>query len=99
MVLWVGHIAFWRGKSAEVARMGVAAALVAMAQVLLGFFSVYYRLAVEPVSLHTLLAAILLVLLVRLVALTWAPGSAADSPAEEEPQPAPAQGDGIGLET
>jgi heme A synthase len=75
MALWVGHIAFWKGRSAEVARMGVGAALIAMAQVLLGFLSVYHRLAVEPVSLHTLLAAILLVLLVRLVALTWAPSA------------------------
>ncbi len=77
MALWVGHVAFWKARSPEVARVGVAAALVAMAQVLLGFLSVYYRLAVEPVSLHTLLAATLLVLLVRLVALTWAPAAAA----------------------
>ncbi len=80
MALWVGHIAFWKGRSVEIARMGVGAALVAMAQVLLGFLSVYYRLAVEPVSLHTLLAAILLVLLVRLVALTWAPAAGAAEP-------------------
>ncbi|MGD2122051.1 MAG: COX15/CtaA family protein [Gemmatimonadota bacterium] len=79
MALWVGHIAFWKGRSAEIARMGVAAALVAMGQVLLGFLSVFYRLAVEPVSLHTLLAAILLVLLVRTVTLTWAPGTARDA--------------------
>jgi heme A synthase len=97
MVLWVGHIAFWRGKSAEVVRMGVAAALVAMAQVLLGFLSVYYRLAVEPVSLHTLLAATLLVLLVRLVALAWAPGAApAAGPDRVEVQPSRAGAGGPG---
>jgi heme A synthase len=79
MALWVGHIAFWKSRSVEIARMGVAAALVAMGQVLLGFLSVYYRLAVEPVSVHTLLAAILLVLLVRLTTLTWAPAPAKEA--------------------
>lgn len=74
--LWVGHIAFWHGKNPGIARLGVAAALVAMAQVLLGFLSVYFRLAVEPVSLHTLLAAVLLALLVRMSTLTWASATA-----------------------
>ena len=46
-------------------------------QVLLGFLSVYYGLAVIPVSLHTLLAATLLTLLVALATLTWAPEAAA----------------------
>ena len=47
--------------------------LVVTAQVLLGCLSVYLRLAVIPVSLHTLLAATLLTLLVSLSTLTWAP--------------------------
>jgi len=74
-VLWVGHVAFGRGGTTRLRVLGVAAALVAMAQVLLGFLSVYYRLAVAPVSLHTLFAATLVTLLVALSALTWAPAS------------------------
>jgi heme A synthase len=73
-VLWVGHVAFWRGGTTRLRILGFAAALVTAAQVLLGFLSVYYRLAVAPVSLHTLLAATLVTLLVALSALTWAPG-------------------------
>ena len=71
VVLLVGHIAFWHGVTPVQRRLGLAAASVAVAQVLLGFLSVYYGLAVVPVSLHTLLAAILLTLLVALVTLTW----------------------------
>ena len=74
MVLWVGHVAFWRGRTTRLRALGLAAVLVTTAQVLLGFLSVYYRLAVVPVSLHTLLAATLVTLLVALSTLTWAPG-------------------------
>ncbi len=49
-----------------------AGALVVL-QVTLGFLSVYMRLAVMPVSLHTLLAATILTLTVALVVMTWAP--------------------------
>jgi heme A synthase len=77
-ILWLGHVAFWRGGSAGVRYLAFAAASVTTAQVLLGFLSVYYRLAVVPVSLHTLLAATLVTVLVALAALTWAP-----SPGEE----------------
>ncbi len=73
-VLWVGHLAFWRSGSLRLRRLGVAAAVTALSQVLLGFLSVYFRLAVIPVSLHTLLAATLLTLLVSILTLTWAPG-------------------------
>ena len=73
VVLWVGHMAFWRGSLPLVRRVGLAVAGLALAQVLLGFFSVVFRLAVVPVSLHTLLAATLLTLLVVLATRTWAP--------------------------
>jgi len=72
--LWAGHLAFWRGGSARMRGLGIATSLVALGQVLLGFLSVYYRLAVVPVSLHTLLAATLLTLLTVMATLTWAPG-------------------------
>ena len=49
-----------------------AGALVVL-QVTLGFLSVYMRLAVMPVSLHTLLAATILTLTVALVVMTLAP--------------------------
>jgi heme A synthase len=75
-VLWVGHVAFRRGRTSGVRMLGTAAATVATAQVLLGFASVHFGLAVVPVSLHTLLAATLLSILVALSTLTWAPGPA-----------------------
>jgi heme A synthase len=73
-VLWMGHMAFWRGGSPRVRLLGSAAALVTTAQVMVGFLSVYFRLDVVPVSLHTLLDATLVSLLAALAALTWAPG-------------------------
>jgi heme A synthase len=74
VVLAVGHMAYWHSGSGWIKRLGIAAALTSVSQVLLGFISVYYGLAVVPVSLHTLLAATLLTLLVMLAASTWAPG-------------------------
>jgi heme A synthase len=73
-VLLLGHLAFWRGESREVRLLGITVAGVVTTQLLLGFLSVHFRLAVVPVSLHTLLAALLLVLAVTLATLTWAPG-------------------------
>jgi heme A synthase len=72
-VLWVGHVAFWRSGSRVLKSLGSAAAVLGVGQVVLGFLSVYYQLAVTPVSLHTLLAATILTLLVALTTLTWAP--------------------------
>ncbi len=74
VVLWVGHTAFWKSASRSLRALGLVAAGTAASQVLLGFLSVYYFLAVIPVSLHTLLAATLLTVLVALTTLTWAPG-------------------------
>jgi heme A synthase len=51
----------------------VAVAGLGLAQVTLGFLSVYFRLAVVPVSVHTLLAAGLLTLLTAMTSATWAP--------------------------
>lgn len=72
-VLLAGRLAFWRGGSKRIRILGASVAGVVTAQFLLGFLSVYFRLAVIPVSLHTLLAATLLTLLVSLSTLTWAP--------------------------
>lgn len=83
LVLWLGHQAFWRSGSSLLRRLGVAAAAVVVAQVLLGFFSVYFRLAVTPVSLHTLLGALLLTLLVAMAGLTWAPAEGRSRGEEE----------------
>jgi heme A synthase len=74
VVLFVGHIAFWHGGNPGIRKLGLAVASVVVAQVLVGFLSVYYGLAVVPVSLHTLLAATLLTLLVTLVTLTRSSG-------------------------
>jgi heme A synthase len=83
-VLWVGHLSFRRGGTRRLRVMGVAIVAVAVAQVFLGLLSVYYRLAVVPVSLHTLLAATLLTLLVSILVLTWAPDPAAGRGKGEE---------------
>lgn len=83
-VLLVGHLAFRRGGSRWIRNLGVSAAALALVQVLLGFFSVYFRLSVIPVSLHTLLAATLLVVLVALACLTWAPETETAVLREEE---------------
>jgi heme A synthase len=83
IILWVGHVAFWRGGTLTVRAMGVVAVVTALAQVLLGFLSVYYRLAVLPVSLHTLLAAVLITVLAAMATLTWAPESSGDLPRDE----------------
>ena len=54
--------------------LAVSAGVVVVLQVLLGFLSVYMRLAVIPVSFHTLLAAAILTFTVGIAVLTWAPG-------------------------
>ncbi len=72
-VLWAGHVAFWHGGKAKLRKLGLAASFLVVGQVLLGFLSVYFRLAPVPVSVHTLLAATLLTVLVVLATLTWAP--------------------------
>ena len=71
VVLWVGHLAFRRSSVPRVRAVGILVSLLAVSQVVLGFLSVYFRLAVIPVSLHTLLAASLLTGLVALATLTW----------------------------
>lgn len=81
VVLWVGHQAFWKSGSRRFRTLGIAASVVALGQVLLGYLSVYMRLSVAPVSLHTLLAATLLTLLVVMATLTWAPWRGAESAA------------------
>ena len=76
-VLWVGHMAFWKGGSRPIRWLGLGSVAVVVTQVILGFLSVYFHLAVIPVSLHTLFAATLVALLVTLTTLTWAPAPTA----------------------
>lgn len=54
--------------------LAVSAGVFVTLQVLLGFLSVYTRLAVLPVSFHTLLAAAILTFTVGVAVMTWAPG-------------------------
>ena len=54
--------------------LAASAGVLVTLQVLLGFLSVYTRLAVLPVSFHTLLAAAILTCTVGLAVMTWAPG-------------------------
>ncbi len=53
--------------------LALSAGVLVVVQVTLGFLSVYMRLAVIPVSLHTLLAATILTLTVAVAVMTWAP--------------------------
>ena len=62
--------------------LAISAGALVTLQVLLGFFSVYTRLAVLPVSFHTLLAATLLTLAVGVAVMTWAPGNGSGEPSE-----------------
>ena len=65
--------------------LAMSAGVLVTLQVLLGFLSVYTRLAVLPVSFHTLLAATILAVTVGVAVMTWAPGegsSAASEPSE-----------------
>lgn len=61
--------------------LAVSAGALGIAQVTLGFLSVYMRLAVIPVSMHTLLAATILTFTVAISVMTWAPhgGAIAES--------------------
>ena len=53
--------------------LAISAGALVTLQVVLGFFSVYTRLAVVPVSFHTLVAAAILTLTVGVAMMTWAP--------------------------
>jgi len=68
--------------------LALTAGTLAVVQVMLGFLSVYMRLAVVPVSFHTLVAAAILTATVAMTVLTWAPGegvsSTLDAPAGSE---------------
>jgi heme A synthase len=70
MAVW----AFRRGASAAVRSWTAWAAALVLLQVGLGFLSVYTRLEVVPVSLHTLVAASLLSVMVHLAATGWIAG-------------------------
>ena len=59
--------------------LALSAGVLVVLQVMLGFLSVYTRLSVVAVSLHTLLAASLLSVTVALSALSWRPGGDASA--------------------
>jgi cytochrome c oxidase assembly protein subunit 15 len=60
--------------------LAMSAGVLVTLQVLLGFLSVYTRLAVLPVSFHTLLAATILAVTVGVAVMTWAPGEGSEVP-------------------
>ena len=62
--------------------LAVSASILVMLQVLLGFFSVYTRLAVLPVSFHTLLAAGILMVTIGVAVMTWAPRESSGGPSQ-----------------
>jgi len=58
--------------------LAISSGVLVTLQVLLGALSVYTRLAVLPVSFHTLLAAGTLTVTVGVAVMTWAPGEGQD---------------------
>ena len=62
--------------------LAISAGVLATLQVLLGFLSVYTRLAVLPVSFHTLLAAGILTATVGVAVTTWAPREGSGGPSQ-----------------
>ncbi len=62
--------------------LAISAGVLVTLQVLLGFLSVYTRLAVLPVSFHTLLAAGILTVTVGVAVMTWAPGAGSGRPSQ-----------------
>ena len=62
--------------------LALSAGVLVALQVLLGFVSVYTRLAVLPVSFHTLLAASILTVTVGVAVMTWAPGESSGAAGE-----------------
>ena len=62
--------------------LAISAGVLVTLQVLLGFASVHTRLAVLPVSFHTLLAATILMVTVGVAVMTWAPGESPDARSE-----------------
>jgi len=72
--------------------LAISAGVLVTLQVLLGFLSVYTRLAVVPVSFHTLLAATILSVTVGVAVMTWAPGEGPGAP--DEPSELDAVGHG-----
>jgi len=60
--------------------LAISVGVLVTLQVLLGFLSVYTRLAVLPVSFHTLLAATILMVTVGVAVMTWAPGEGQGGP-------------------
>lgn len=67
---WVTHR---RSRDVGMRKGAVAASVLVVAQVALGFFSVTSFLAVTPVSLHTLVAATLLAVVTAMATRTWEP--------------------------
>lgn len=73
VVLALAWIAHRRSGDDRIRKAGVVAGVLVLGQVALGFFSVTSFLAVTPVSLHTLVAASLLAVVVAMAAWTWEP--------------------------
>lgn len=81
MAVWVAR----KGAPASVRTWANGAAALVVVQIALGFLSVWARLEVVPVSLHTLVAASLLVVLVHLTVV----GATAGRPREVGAPPVP----------
>ncbi len=72
--------------------LAISAGVLVTLQVLLGFLSVYTRLAVLPVSFHTLVAAGILTATVGVAVMTWAPGEGSGRPSQPSELEAVARG-------
>ena len=87
-VLWLAWWALRSRAPSEVRSLASWAGVLILIQVALGFLSVLSGLAVVPVSLHTLVAASTLAILVHLTTLAWVSGGGGAASASS-PDPAP----------
>jgi heme A synthase len=79
LVVWLTVVVVRRVGPGLMRKLAWGVSAVVLAQFVLGLLSVTMRLAVTPVSLHTLFAALALTLLVWMATLTWKPGTLSEA--------------------
>lgn len=92
VVFWLAVVVIRREGPGVLRTLTGMASVVVVLQLVLGILSVTMRLAVGPVSLHTLFGALTLTLLVWMATLTWRPGAVAVAVADLQVESSGAHG-------
>jgi heme A synthase len=92
VILWLTVVVIRREGPGLLRTLAWTASAAVAAQFALGVLSVTTRLAVAPVSLHTLFGALTLTLLVWMATLTWKPGAVAGPVADLQVERSAAHG-------